>query len=97
MGALTVLGQCLGAGDKRQAKRYGGLMMALAYAGAWVMNLTAFFFGNRFMLQFFNLSADSTALALEVMMWFNIISLFIWPSSFTLPNILRAAGALRRD
>ena len=24
MGALTVLGQCLGAGDKKQAKRYGG-------------------------------------------------------------------------
>ena len=31
-------------------------------------------------------------MALEVMMWFNIVSLFFWPSSFTLPNILRAAG-----
>ena len=77
MGALTVLGQCLGAGDKRQAKRYGGLMMLLAYTGAWIMNLAAFFGGNRFMLQFFNLSPD------------------IWPSSFTLPNILRAAGDAR--
>ena len=95
MGALTVLGQCLGAGDKRQAKRYGGLMMLLAYTGAWIMNLAAFFGGNRFMLQFFNLSPDSTALALSVMTWFNIISLFIWPSSFTLPNILRAAGDAR--
>ena len=95
MGTLTVLGQCLGAGDKKQAKRYGGLMMLIAYIGAWVMNLSAFFFGNRFMLQFFNLSAESAALALEVMMWFNIISLFIWPSSFTLPNILRAAGDAR--
>ena len=95
MGALTVLGQCLGAGDKQQAKRYGGLMMGLAYAGAWVMNLAAFFGGNRFMLQFFNLSPEATGLALEVMVWFNIISLFIWPSSFTLPNILRAAGDAR--
>ena len=95
MGALTVLGQCLGAGDKKQAKRYGGLMMGLAYAGAWVMNLAAFFGGNRFMLQFFNLSPEATGLALEVMVWFNIISLFIWPSSFTLPNILRAAGDAR--
>ena len=95
MGALTVLGQCLGAGDKKQAKRYGGLMMGLAYAGAWIMNLAAFFGGNRFMLQFFNLSPEATGLALEVMVWFNIISLFIWPSSFTLPNILRAAGDAR--
>ena len=79
----------------KQAKRYGGLMMGLAYAGAWVMNLAAFFGGNRFMLQFFNLSPEATGLALEVMVWFNIISLFIWPSSFTLPNILRAAGDAR--
>ena len=47
------------------------------------------------MLQFFNLSPEATGLALEVMVWFNIISLFIWPSSFTLPNILRAAGDAR--
>ena len=59
------------------------------------MNLAAFFGGNRFMLQFFNLSPEATGLALEVMVWFNIISLFIWPSSFTLPNILRAAGDAR--
>ena len=36
--------------------------------------------------------AGASAMALEVMMWFNIVSLFFWPSSFTLPNILRAAG-----
>ena len=29
------------------------------------------------------------------MVWFNIVSLFIWPSSFTMPNILRAAGDAR--
>lgn len=94
-GALTVLGQCLGAGEKKQAKRYGGLMMGLAYGGAWIMNLSAFFFANRLILPFFNLSAEASAMALQVMVWFNIISLFIWPSSFTLPNILRAAGDAR--
>ena len=45
-----------------------------------------------FELSWFNLSPESNAMALQVMVWFNIISLFIWPSSFTLPNILRAAG-----
>ncbi len=95
MAVLTVLGQCLGAGEKQQAKRYGGLLLGIAYAGAWVMNLSAFFFGNRFMLGFFSLSPEAQGLALEVMTWFNIVSLFIWPSSFTLPNILRAAGDAR--
>ena len=64
----------------------------MAYAGAWIMNLSAFFFLNRITLSWFNLSPESNAMALQVMVWFNIISLFIWPSSFTLPNILRAAG-----
>ena len=31
-------------------------------------------------------------MALQVMQWFNIFSIFFWPASFTLPNILRAAG-----
>ena len=96
MGALTVLGQCLGAGDKRQAKRYGGLMMLLAYTGAWIMNLAAFFGGNRFMLQFFNLSPDSTALALSVMTWFNIISLFIWHLAVQLHPAQHPARRRRR-
>ena len=95
MGALTVLGQCLGAGDKQQAKRYVGLMLGLAYARAWGMNLAAFFGGYGVKLEVFNLSPEAPGLALEVMVWFNIISLFIWPSSFTLPNILRAAGDAR--
>ena len=34
-------------------------------------------------------------MALQVMVWFNFVSLFFWPSSFTLPNILRAAGDAR--
>ena len=34
-------------------------------------------------------------MALQVMDWFNFVSLFFWPSSFTLPNILRAAGDAR--
>ena len=92
MAVLTVIGQCLGAGEKEQANHYARRFMLVAYAGAWVMNLSAFFFLNKVALSWFNLSPEANAMALQVMMWFNIISLFIWPSSFTLPNILRAAG-----
>ena len=47
------------------------------------------------LIPIFNLSPEAYAMALEVMVWFNIVSLFIWPSSFTMPNILRAAGDAR--
>ena len=92
MAVLTVIGQCLGAGEKEQASHYARRLMLVAYAGAWVMNLSAFFFLNGIALSWFHLSAESAAMAMQVMRWFNVISLFIWPASFTLPNILRAAG-----
>ena len=95
MAALTVVGQCLGAGEKDQAVSYSRRLMLFAYCGAWFMNLSAFLFADRLVLTLFSLSPEAYAMALEVMVWFNIISLFIWPSSFTMPNILRAAGDAR--
>lgn len=92
MAVLTVVGQCIGAGEKEQAVYYARRLLLVAYCGAWFMNISAFLFANRLALELFNLSPAAQAAALEVMQWFNIISLFIWPSSFTLPNILRAAG-----
>lgn len=95
MAVLTVVGQCLGAGEKEQARRYANRLLLVAYCGAWVMNLSAFFFLNRFTVTLFHLSPEAQAMALQVMVWFNVFSLFVWPSSFTLPNILRAAGDAR--
>ena len=92
IGALTVVGQCLGAGEKVQAKRYSRLLLLTAYAGDWVMNLSGLFFLNKLALSWFNLSPEAYGMALELMVWFNAVSLILWPSSFTLPNILRAAG-----
>ena len=95
MAALTVVGQCLGAGEKEQAVYYSRRLLLTAYCGAWAMNLSAFLFANRFAISLFNLSPEAQTMALQVMVWFNFVSLFFWPSSFTLPNILRAAGDAR--
>ena len=95
MAALTVVGQCLGAGEKEQAVYYSRRLLLTAYCGAWVMNLSAFLFANRFVISLFNLSPEAQTMALQVMVLFNFVSLFFWPSSFTLPNILRAAGDAR--
>jgi Na+-driven multidrug efflux pump len=69
-----------------------GLLLLTAYAGDWVMNLSGLFFLNKLALSWFNLSPEAYGMALELMVWFNAVSLILWPSSFTLPNILRAAG-----
>ena len=69
-----------------------------AIAANAVANTTTTFLNipaNRFAVSLFNLSPEAQAMALDIMVWFNIVSLFVWPSSFTLPNILRAAGDAR--
>ena len=73
MAALTVVGQCLGAGEKDQAVYYSRRLMLFAYCGAWFMNLSAFLFANKFALGLFSLSPEAYAMALEVMVWFNIV------------------------
>ena len=75
-----------------QAKHYSRLLLLTAYAGDWAMNLSGLFFLNKLALSWFNLSPEAYGMALELMVWFNVVSLILWPSSFTLPNILRAAG-----
>lgn len=42
------------------------------------MNISAFLFGNRFAISLFNLSPEAQAMALRVMVWFNIFSVFVW-------------------
>ena len=95
MAALTVVGQCLGAGEKDQAVYYSRRLMLFAYCGAWFMNLSAFLFANKFALGLFSLSPEAYAMALEVMVWFNIVSLFIWPSSFTMTVSIVSMWAFR--
>lgn len=56
MAVLTVVGQCLGAGEKEQAVWYARRLPLVAYCGAWVMNLSAFFFADRWALSWFSLA-----------------------------------------
>ena len=92
MAALTVVGQCLGAGEKEQAVYYSRRLMLTAYCGAWVMNLSAFFFANRFAVSLFNLSPEATVLARQIVALHGAGCVIFWPMSFTMPNALRAAG-----
>lgn len=88
---LTVVGQCVGAGDYESAKRYTKKLMKGTFASmAVVCALLALL--ARPILGVFNLSADATAIALRCLLTFCVCGPFFWPQSFALPNALRAAG-----
>ncbi|WP_407428078.1 MATE family efflux transporter [Treponema sp.] len=91
LASVTVIGQCIGAGEKTQAKSYGKKLMKEAYIGMFCVAATIFFLAP-LVVQAFNLSEESQKLAAGVIRTCMIANIFFWPMSFTMPNILRASG-----
>ncbi len=88
---IPVVGRCLGAGDKKQAKKYSLLLMGLAMLGLGITNAALFFLLPE-VVTWFNLSAEAAAMCTTVVHWFNLFSVLFWAMSFTLPNALRSGG-----
>lgn len=91
---ITVVGNCIGAGEKKQVRSYTKKLVGFAYLGDWMMNLILFLFAPQ-IAGCFHLSQEAVDIAVEVLRYFSILSLFIWPISFTLPSALRAAGDVK--
>jgi putative MATE family efflux protein len=91
---LTVVGQCVGAGDYGAAKRNTGKLMKLSYASVLVLSLLIALLMNP-LLGFFGLTPGALRIA-KILLWIHVIAAPVsWPASFILPNSLRAAGDAR--
>lgn len=88
---IPVVGRCLGAGEKKQAKYYAKLLVGVAMTGVAISN-SAIFFLIPWISKLFHLSAEATSMCVTVVRWFNLFSVFFWTTSFTLPNALRSGG-----
>lgn len=91
LASIPVIGRCLGAGEKEQARHYARWFMGLAMAAMAVTNI-ALFFGIPYIARLFKLSLEAQALCVTVIRWFNVFAIFFWVFSFTLPNVLRCGG-----
>ena len=91
LSSVTVIGQCIGAGEKEQAKSYGRKLMKEAYIGMFTV-ATVIFILAPILVRAFNLSDEARLLATGVIRTCMAANIFFWPMSFTMPNILRASG-----
>ncbi len=91
---ITVVGQCVGAGDYKQAVYYTKRLMGTAYLAMGIMNAALFLTAGP-LVGVYNLDAAASASAVQILQVFAICSATIWAPSFTLPNALRAAGDVR--
>ncbi|AEF86629.1 MATE efflux family protein [Treponema primitia ZAS-2] len=91
---ITIVGQCIGAGDYVSAKRNTAKIMKLSYITLFIISGTIYIFMEN-MVSLFNLSPEAHELA-KTFLRVHCISMAIgWPMSFGLPNALRAAGDAR--
>jgi putative MATE family efflux protein len=91
---LTVVGQCVGAGNYAAAKRNTVKIMKLSYITLFVMNLFIYIFMEP-LIGMFRLSGEAHRLA-ESFLRVHCVSMALgWAMSFCLPNALRAAGDAR--
>ena len=89
--ALTVIGQCIGAGDYDAAKKLTAKFIKLSYIVMFVISGSIFLFKNG-LLNFFSLGPEARATALLFLSTYCIFSVTTWTTSFFFPYVLRAAG-----
>lgn len=91
---LTVVGQCVGAGDYQQAVSYAKKLMLVTYTTMIAVNLPILIF-SRQVLGLFSLGPEAYQIAVKVLPSLAISCCVIWPLSFAFPNVLRASGDAR--
>ena len=91
---ITVIGQCVGAGDEKQVRLYTKKLIIMAYIPTIALNIVLFLILNP-ILGLYGLSAETTRLARILVFIHNGCACFLWPLSFTLPNMLRACNDVR--
>lgn len=94
LGMITVVGQCVGARDYRQARSYTLRLTGASYAALIGMNVVTLALLSP-LIGMYHLSPDGAELARVVMLWQIAASSLLWPASFTLPNGLRAANDVK--
>jgi len=91
---ITIVGQCMGAGDIEAAKRETAKIMKITWISILIISGFVFIF-RHYLTGFFNLSPDARASASLFLRIQCISMIAFWAFSFTLPCALRAAGDSR--
>jgi putative MATE family efflux protein len=94
LGMLTIVGQCVGAQDYVQAKKYIFKMTALAYASLFIMAGILVLSINP-IVEIYDLSEGTAAIARQLLLSYCCVAAILWPASFVMPNGLRAANDVK--
>lgn len=89
-GMLTIVGQCLGAGKREQARDYAKMLIAINY-GLLAVICTIMIVCRGFFVSCYMLSLEAAELAKGLVL-IHSIAMIIWPLGFLFPHYFRATG-----
>lgn len=92
---ITVVGQCVGARDEKQAVYYIKKLMVIDYVFQGFFNLLICAFLPQLIGLYSNLSPETEALAATLVRIHTLCGVVLWPAAFVLPNALRAGNDAR--
>lgn len=94
IGLMTVVGQSIGAGRKEEAKYY--IVKLSMYAEvAMIISCILVYLAAKPVTILAGMTAESTAMCMQMILAITIVKPILWVPSFTPPNGLRAAGDVR--
>ena len=90
--AITaVIARCVGAGDYEQAEYFTKKLIRLVYLCMWIINIIVLCL-MPLVLWAYNLSDITAQTARGVLYFHSVSACLVWPVSFSIPSVLRAAG-----
>ena len=88
---VTVVGQCVGAGDLRAVRFYAYKIMKYCYVSLLAVNIGIFAMLT-FILGFYSVSPEAAELARTLIWIHNGFAVLLWTPAFVLPNAMKATG-----
>jgi Na+-driven multidrug efflux pump len=91
---ISVVGKCVGAEEKEQAKHYAKVLLFLGYVLIFIVSVLLAVFATP-LLSLYNLSPEGLVTARELIWFHGAASIVLWATAFCLPSVFRAANDVR--
>ncbi len=89
LGLITIVGQCVGAGEKKEAKRYTRLLVGTNYGILLLLCTVMSVFSDQ-LASVYNLSGEAAKISSQMVV-LHSYAMIVWPLAFTIPYALRAS------
>lgn len=94
IGMITIVGRCIGADEKKQARDYAVRLIRLTYLLQGICCAGSMVLAGQ-ITGLYHLTAQTKELAVMMLLTHGVICMVFWPMGFTTANALKAAGDVR--